>query len=92
MLQIPESGTLLEAEMLKSARDCGARRNQNANNISGSEHVWKLRCSKNARPCAKHVSKSKCGKHMKAPQDRSTIAMLKQCMSLWRLEVKSLKN
>ena len=29
-----------------------------------SEHFWKLRCRKSARPCgAKHISKSKCTKH-----------------------------
>ena len=33
---------------------------QNVQNTPASEHLWKLRCSKSARPCgAKHMSKSK---------------------------------
>jgi len=39
-------------------------RSQNAQNTSGSDHFWKLRCRKSARRCgAKHISKSKCTKH-----------------------------
>ena len=37
---------------------------QNAENISTSEHFWKMQSGKSARRCgAKHVSKSKCAKH-----------------------------
>ena len=37
---------------------------QNVQNTTCSEHFWKLRCRKSARPCgAKHMSKSKCTKH-----------------------------
>ena len=33
---------------------------QNVQNTSASDHFWKLRCRKSARPCgAKHISKSK---------------------------------
>ena len=62
---------LLEVEMLKSARRCGAKpfRSQHVQNTLRSEHSWKLRCSKSVRRCgAKHISKSKCTKHhMSAP-------------------------
>ena len=48
-----------------------------------SEHVWKLRCRKRARPCgAKHISKSKC-------RDAE------ECTRLWReahFQVKMLKT
>ena len=37
---------------------------ENVQSISGSEHLWKLRCRKNARRCgAKHIFKLKCTKH-----------------------------
>ena len=37
---------------------------QNVQSTPGSDHRWKLRCSKSARRCgAKHVWKSKCTKH-----------------------------
>ena len=37
---------------------------QNVQNTPASDHSWKLRCRKSARPCgAKHISKSKCAKH-----------------------------
>ena len=44
-------------------------RNQKCKKLTGSEHFWKLRCSKIVRRCgAKHISKSKCTKrHMFAP-------------------------
>ena len=39
-------------------------RSQNAQDTSGSDHFWKLRCRKSAHRCgAKHMSKSKCTKH-----------------------------
>ena len=38
---------------------------QNVKNTRGSDHFWKLRCRKSARRCgAKHISKSKCTKHL----------------------------
>ena len=37
---------------------------QNVQNTPASDHFWKLRCRKSARPRgAKHISKSKCTKH-----------------------------
>jgi len=38
---------------------------QNVQNTPCSDHFWKLRCRKSARRCgAKHMSKSKCTKHL----------------------------
>ena len=38
---------------------------QNVQNTRGSDHFWNLRCRKSARRCgAKHISKSKCTKHL----------------------------
>ena len=43
-------------------------------NTSRSEHFWKLRCRKSGRRCgAKHISKSKCTKHL------SFRALLRSC-------------
>ena len=68
---------------------------QNAQNTPGSEHFWKLRCRKNARGCgAKHISKSKCTKHLSSGP-LLEVEMLKKCTRLWReahCEVKSVKN
>ena len=56
-------GALLEVEIYrKSSRRCGGSRfrSQNVQNTPGSEHFWKLRCSKSARGCgAKQVSNLK---------------------------------
>ena len=39
---------------------------QNVQNTSTPDHFWKLRCRKSARRCgAKHISKSKCTKHLR---------------------------
>ena len=41
---------------------------QNVQSTPWSDHFWKLRCRKSARPCgAKHISKSKCTKHTQRP-------------------------
>ena len=38
---------------------------QNAQNTTCSDHFWKFRCRESARRCgAKHISKSKCAKHI----------------------------
>ena len=38
---------------------------QNVQSTSAPDHFWKLRCRKSARRCgAKHISKSKCTKHL----------------------------
>ena len=68
---------------------------QNVQNTPFSDHFWKLRCWKSARRCgAKHVSKSKCAKHLSVGR-LLEVAMSKKCTPLWReahLEVKILKT
>ena len=69
-------------------------RSQNAQNTSGSEHFWKLRCRKSAPLCgAKHISKSKCRKHLSFGA-LLEVAISKKRTPLWReahLEVKIYK-
>ena len=57
---------------------------QNVQNTPGSDHFWKLRCRKSARRCgAKHISKSKCPKHLSfGPLLK--VEMSKKCTPLWR--------
>ena len=57
---------------------------QNVQSTPGSDHFWKLRCRKSARPCgAKHISKSKCTKHtILGPL--LEVEMSKKCTPLWR--------
>ena len=59
-------------------------RSQNVQCTPGSDHFWKLRCRKSARRCgAKHISKSKCTKHiMLGPL--LEVQMSKKCTPLWR--------
>ena len=68
---------------------------QNVQNTSVTDHFWKLRCSKSARHCgAKHVSKSKCTKHISLGT-LLEVAMSKKCTPLWReahFEVEMLKT
>ena len=68
---------------------------QNAQNTSVSDDFWKLRCRKSARRCgAKHISKSKCTKHLSVGR-LLEVAMSKKCTLLWReahFEVKMLKT
>ena len=68
---------------------------QNAQNTSAPDHFWKLRCWKSARRCgAKHISKSKCTKHLSSGP-LLEVEMLKKCTPLWReahFQVKSVKN
>ena len=57
---------------------------QNVQNTRGSDHFWKLRCRKSARRCgAKHMSKSKCTKHLSSGP-LLEVAMSKKCTPLWR--------
>ena len=60
-----------------------------------SDHFWKLRCRKSARRCgAKHISKSKCTKHLSVGR-LLEVEMWKKCTPLWReahLEVKMFKT
>ena len=68
---------------------------QNVQNTSASDHFWKLRCRKSARRCgAKHISKSKCTKHLSSGP-LLEVAMSKKCTPLWReahFEVKMYKT
>ena len=53
-------------------------------NTSASDHFWKLRCRKSARRCgAKHISKSKCTKHLSVGP-LLEVARSKKCPPLWR--------
>ena len=57
---------------------------QNVQNTSAPDHFWKLRCRKSARRCgAKHISKSKCTKHLSFGP-LLEVAMSKKCTPLWR--------
>ena len=57
---------------------------QNVQNTWCSEHFWKLRCRKRARHCgAKHISKSKCTKHLSVGP-LLEVTMSKKCTPLWR--------
>ena len=68
---------------------------QKVQNTSGPDHFWKLRCRKSARRCgAKHISKSKCTKHLSFGP-LLEVAMSKKCTPLWReahFEVKMYKT
>ena len=57
---------------------------QNVQNTSASDYFWKLRCRKSARRCgAKHISKSKCPKHLSFGP-LLEVEMSKKCTPLWR--------
>ena len=57
---------------------------QNVQNTPWSDHFWKLRCRKSARRCgAKHISKSKCTKHLSFGP-LLEVEMSKKCTPLWR--------
>ena len=68
---------------------------QNVQNTSAPDDFWKLRCRKSARRCgAKHISKSKCTKHLSFGP-LLEVEMSKKCTPLWReahFQVKSVKN
>ena len=70
-------------------------RSQNVQNTPCSDHFWKLRCRKSARRCgAKHISKSKCAKHLSVGR-LWEVEMSKKCTPLWReahFEVKMYKT
>jgi len=47
---------------------------EKAKNTSRLRHFWKFQGRKSARRCgAKHISKSKCEKHIKTPHARTTF-------------------
>ena len=57
---------------------------QNVQNTPWSDHFWKLWCRKSARRCgAKHMSKSKCTKHLSVGP-LLEVAMSKKCTPLCR--------
>ena len=57
---------------------------QNVQSTSRSDHSWKLRCRKSARPCgAKHISKSRGTKHA-ILRPLLEVEMSKKCRPLWR--------
>ena len=62
------SGPLLEGSDVEKVHAVVARSpfpSQNVQNTSAPDHFWKLRCRKSASRCgAKHISKSKCTKHL----------------------------
>ena len=56
---------------------------QNEKNTPTSDHFWKLRCRKSARRCgAKHMSKSKCTKHVSFGPIFD-VQRSKKCTVLW---------
>ena len=58
-------------------------RSQNVQDTSAPDHFWKLRCRKSARRCgAKHISKSKCTKHLSVGP-LLEVEMSKKCTPLW---------
>ena len=68
---------------------------EKAQNTWRSDRFWKLRCRKGARRCgAKHISKSKCAKHLRVGR-LLEVEMSKKCTPLWRearFEVKMCKT
>ena len=57
---------------------------QNVQSTPGSDHFWKFRRRKSARRCgAKHISKSKCTKHLSFGP-LLEVEMSKKCTPLWR--------
>ena len=57
---------------------------QNVQNTPAPDHFWRFRCRKSARRCgAKHVSKSKCTKHLTVGRVLE-VEMSKKCTPLWR--------
>ena len=57
---------------------------QNVQNTPAPDHFWQLRRRKSARRCgAKHISKSKCTKHLSVGP-LLEVEMSKKCTPLWR--------
>ena len=57
---------------------------QNVQDTPWSDHFWKLRCRKSACRCsAKHISKSKCTKHLSLGP-LLEVEMSKKCTPLWQ--------
>ena len=91
------SGPLLEVEMLKKFTPLWreARFEVKMYKTHQVRTTWKLRCRKSACRCgAKHISKSKCTKHLSSGS-LLEVALSKKCTALWReayFEAKMLKT
>ena len=92
-------GALLEVEMSKKCtplwREAHFEFKMYKTNTPGPDHLWQLRCQKSARRCgAKHISKSKCAKHIRSGP-LLAVEMSKKWTPLWReahFEVKMYKT
>ena len=98
MYKTPQCRTTLGSCDVEKVHAVVARstfRSQNVQNTPASDHFWKLRCRKSARRCgAKHISKSKCAKHLSVGR-LLEVEMSKKCTPLWReahFEVKMYKT
>ena len=82
-------------EKLHAVAARSTSRSENVQTTTCSRHFWKLRCRKSARRCgAKHISKSKCTKHLSLGP-LLEVEMSKKCTPLWReagFEVKMYKT
>ena len=87
MLKTPGVRTTFGSSDVEKVHAVAARStfpSQNVQNTSASDHFWKLRCRKSARRCgAKHISKSKCTKHLSVGP-LLEVEMSKKCTPLWR--------
>ena len=81
------SGSLLEVEMSKKCTLLWREAHFEVKmykTLGGSDHFWKFRCRKSAHRCgAKHISKSKCTKHISSGP-LLEVKMSKKCTPLWR--------
>ena len=91
-------GPLLEVEMSKKCTPLRREAHVEVKMLKalyrGLDHFWRFRCRKSARHCgAKHISKSKCAKHLSVGPFLE-VEMSKKCTPLWReahVEVKMWK-
>ena len=86
----------MEVEMLKKCTSLWREAHFEVKMVK-TPHVrstWKLRCSKSAWHCgAKHISKSKCSKHLSVGA-LLEVEIFKKCTSMWReahFEIKNVK-
>ena len=79
-----EASGQMRDEKLHAVKARSTFRSQHVQSAPFSDHFWKLRCRKSARRCgAKHISKSKCTKHLSFGA-LLRVAMWKKCTPLWR--------
>ena len=80
----PEPAGQMRDEKLDAVVARSTFPSQKVQNTPGPDHFWKLRCRKSARRCgAKHISKSKCTKHLSVGR-LLEVEMSKKCTPLWR--------